>query len=205
MLAYKESQAGQILHEGINEAGSTATFTAVGTAYSTHDEPMILLTSSIRCSGSSGPVTVWAAADQMTRFRYRRDCRADHTDWRGAAARRRPFTAPGVQQPGCRDYDPAFAYELAHIVDSGLARMYREGSRTSSTSRSTTSRSTNPQHLTTLDVDAPLRGIYRYSPRLSWLARDGQHPGVGRDDARCLARAGDALLQTGASRRRCTR
>ena len=41
MLSYKESTSGVILHEGINEAGSTASFTAVGTSYSTHDEPMI--------------------------------------------------------------------------------------------------------------------------------------------------------------------
>ena len=43
MLAYKESPIGQILHEGINEAGSTASFTAVGTSYATHGEPMIPL------------------------------------------------------------------------------------------------------------------------------------------------------------------
>src|SRR5206468_11975799 len=41
MLAYKESEHGQLLHEGINEAGSTASFTAVGTSYATHGEPMI--------------------------------------------------------------------------------------------------------------------------------------------------------------------
>ena len=41
VLSYKESTSGVILHEGINEAGSTASFTAVGTSYSTHDEPMI--------------------------------------------------------------------------------------------------------------------------------------------------------------------
>ncbi len=57
MLAYKESTVGQILHEGINEAGSTSSFTAVGTSYATHGEPMIRSTSSTRCSGSSGPAT----------------------------------------------------------------------------------------------------------------------------------------------------
>ena len=41
LLSYKESEAGQILHEGINEAGSMASFAAAGTSYSTHDEPMI--------------------------------------------------------------------------------------------------------------------------------------------------------------------
>jgi pyruvate dehydrogenase E1 component len=41
MLSYKESTTGVILHEGINEAGSVASFTAVGSSYSTHDEPMI--------------------------------------------------------------------------------------------------------------------------------------------------------------------
>ena len=74
MLAYKESQTGQILHEGISEAVSCASFTAVGTSYSTHNEPMIPSTSSIRCSVSSAPATAsgppptkWPAASSWVR------------------------------------------------------------------------------------------------------------------------------------------
>ncbi|MCB0943856.1 MAG: pyruvate dehydrogenase (acetyl-transferring), homodimeric type, partial [Mycobacterium sp.] len=68
MLAYKESEVGQILHEGINEAGSTASFTAVGTSYSTHNEPMIPLYIFYSMFGFQRTGDgFWAAADQMAR------------------------------------------------------------------------------------------------------------------------------------------
>ena len=68
MLAYKESEIGQILHEGINEAGSTATFTAAGTSYATHNEPMIPLYIFYSMFGFQRTGDgFWAAADQMAR------------------------------------------------------------------------------------------------------------------------------------------
>ena len=68
MLSYKESTSGVILHEGINEAGSTASFTAVGTSYSTHDEPMIPVYIFYSMFGFQRTGDAfWAAADQMTR------------------------------------------------------------------------------------------------------------------------------------------
>ena len=68
MLAYKESTVGQILHEGINEAGSTASFTAVGTSYATHGEPMIPLYIFYSMFGFQRTGDgLWAAADQMAR------------------------------------------------------------------------------------------------------------------------------------------
>lgn len=68
MLAYKESPIGQILHEGINEAGSTASFTAVGTSYATHGEPMIPLYIFYSMFGFQRTGDgLWAAADQMAR------------------------------------------------------------------------------------------------------------------------------------------
>ena len=68
MLAYRESEAGQILHEGINEAGSTASFTAVGTSYSTHNEPMIPIYIFYSMFGFQRTGDAfWAAADQMAR------------------------------------------------------------------------------------------------------------------------------------------
>ncbi|OBI07262.1 pyruvate dehydrogenase (acetyl-transferring), homodimeric type [Mycolicibacter heraklionensis] len=126
MLAYKESEAGQILHEGINEAGSTASFTAVGTSYATHDEPMLPIYIFYSMFGfqRTGD-SLWAAADQMARGFVL-----------GATAGRTTLTGEGLQHadghslllastnPAVVSYDPAFAYEVAHIIESGLQRMY---------------------------------------------------------------------------------
>ena len=128
MLAYKESEIGQILHEGINEAGSTASFTAVGTSYSTHNEPMIPLYIFYSMFGFQRTGDgFWAAADQMARGFVL-----------GATAGRTTLTGEGLQHadghslllastnPAVVTYDPAFAYEIAYIVESGLARMFGE-------------------------------------------------------------------------------
>ena len=126
MLAYKESEVGQILHEGINEAGSTASFTAVGTSYATHDEPMVPIYIFYSMFGFQRTGDgLWAAADQMARGFVL-----------GATAGRTTLTGEGLQHadghslllastnPAVVSYDPAFAYEVAHIIESGLARMY---------------------------------------------------------------------------------
>ena len=126
MLAYKEAKDGQILHVGINEAGSVAAFTAVGTSYATHGEPMIPIYIFYSMFGfqRTGDA-IWAAADQMTRgFLI------------GATAGRTTLTGEGLQHadghspllaatnPAVVHYDPAFAYEIAHIMQDGLHRMY---------------------------------------------------------------------------------
>ena len=128
MLAYKESEIGQILHEGINEAGSTASFTAVGTSYSTHNEPMIPIYIFYSMFGFQRTGDgLWAATDQMARGFVL-----------GATAGRTTLTGEGLQHadghslllaatnPAVVAYDPAFAYEIAYIVESGLARMFGE-------------------------------------------------------------------------------
>ena len=69
--------------------------------------------------------SIWAFADQLgARLPDRRDGRSHDADRRGAAARRRPLAAARGDQPGRRAYDPAFAYEVAHIIQDGLRRMY---------------------------------------------------------------------------------
>jgi homodimeric-type pyruvate dehydrogenase E1 component len=126
MLAYKESEIGQILHEGINEAGSTASFTAVGTSYATHGEPMIPLYIFYSMFGFQRTGDgLWAAADQMARGFVL-----------GATAGRTTLTGEGLQHadghslllastnPAAVAYDPAFSYEIAHIIKDGLRRMY---------------------------------------------------------------------------------
>ncbi|WP_460864682.1 pyruvate dehydrogenase (acetyl-transferring), homodimeric type [Rhodococcus aerolatus] len=128
MLAYKESESGQILHEGINEGGSAASFTAVGTSYATHDEPMIPIYIFYSMFGFQRTGDgLWAAADQMTRgFAL------------GATAGRTTLTGEGLQHadghslllastnPAVVAYDPAYAFEIGHIVKDGLRRMYGE-------------------------------------------------------------------------------
>ncbi|MDR7169343.1 pyruvate dehydrogenase E1 component [Nocardia kruczakiae] len=129
MLAYKESQVGQILHEGINEAGSTASFTAAGTSYATHGEPMIPLYIFYSMFGFQRTGDgLWAAADQLARGFVL-----------GATAGRTTLTGEGLQHndghslllastnPAVVSYDPAFAFEIAHIVRDGLRRMYGGG------------------------------------------------------------------------------
>lgn len=126
MLAYKESSAGQILHEGINEAGSTASFTAAGTSYATHGEPMIPLYIFYSMFGFQRTGDgLWAAADQLARGFVL-----------GATAGRTTLTGEGLQHndghslllastnPAVVSYDPAYAFEIAHIVRDGLRRMY---------------------------------------------------------------------------------
>ncbi len=126
MLAYKESTAGQILHVGINEGGSVAAFTAAGSAYATHGEHMIPVYVFYSMFGFQRTAdSLWAAADQMTRgFLI------------GATAGRTTLTGEGLQHadghslllastnPAVVAYDPAFGYEIAHIIRDGLHRMY---------------------------------------------------------------------------------
>jgi pyruvate dehydrogenase E1 component len=167
MLAYKESEIGQILHEGINEAGSTASFTAVGTSYATHNEPMIPLYIFYSMFGfqRTGD-SLWAAADQMARGFVL-----------GATAGRTTLVGEGLQHadghslllaatnPAVVAYDPAFAYEIAYIVESGLARMYGEDPENVYFYITIYNEPyVQPAEPEGVDVDALLRGIYRYRP-----------------------------------------
>ncbi|WP_353511418.1 pyruvate dehydrogenase (acetyl-transferring), homodimeric type, partial [Intrasporangium sp.] len=129
MLAYRENEQGQILHLGINEGGSVAAFTAAGTSYATHSLPMIPVYVFYSMFGFQRTGDgLWAAADQMTRgFLI------------GATAGRTTLTGEGLQHadghspllassnPAVVHYDPAYGYEIAHIVQDGLRRMYGEG------------------------------------------------------------------------------
>ncbi|MCS5733875.1 pyruvate dehydrogenase (acetyl-transferring), homodimeric type [Herbiconiux daphne] len=126
LLAYKESPQGQIIHVGINEAGALASFTAVGTSYSTQGEPLIPIYVFYSMFGfqRTGDA-LWAAGDQMARGFVI-----------GATAGRTTLTGEGLQHadghshllaatnPAVISYDPAYGYEMNHIVRSGLDRMY---------------------------------------------------------------------------------
>ena len=128
MLSYRESKTGQLLEEGITEAGAMASWTAAATSYSVHGEAMLPMYIYYSMFGFQrvGDL-IWAAADQRARgFLF------------GATAGRTTLGGEGLQhQDGsshivaatisnCRAYDPAFAGELAVIVDHGARSMMEE-------------------------------------------------------------------------------
>ena len=130
VLAYKESPTGQLIHPGINEAGAVAAFTAAGTAYATHGEPLVPIYVFYSMFGFQRTGDAfWAAADQMTRGFII-----------GATAGRTTLTGEGLQHadghspilastnPAVLTYDPAYGYEIGHIIRDGLERMYGENS-----------------------------------------------------------------------------
>ena len=126
MLSYKESTSGVILHEGINEAGSVASFTAVGSSYSTHDEPMIPIYIFYSMFGFQRTGDAfWAAADQLVRG-FVVGATAGRTTLNGEGLQHEDGHSPLLvsTNPAVVAYDPAFAYELGHIVKDGLRRMY---------------------------------------------------------------------------------
>jgi pyruvate dehydrogenase E1 component len=126
LLSYTESQDGQILEEGITEAGSMASFIAAGTSYATRGVPMVPFFIFYSMFGFQrvGDL-IWQAADARARGFLL-----------GATAGRTTLLGEGLQhQDGhslcwppptrpCEAYDPAFAYEVATIVRHGLHRMY---------------------------------------------------------------------------------
>ncbi|MGB3415015.1 MAG: pyruvate dehydrogenase (acetyl-transferring), homodimeric type [Microbacteriaceae bacterium] len=166
LLAYKESAQGQIIHVGINEAGAVAAFTAVGSSYSTHGEPLIPVYVFYSMFGfqRTGDA-IWAATDQMARgFMI------------GATAGRTTLTGEGLQHadghslllaesnPGVVSYDPAYGYEIGHIVRAGLDRMYGGEHEDPNVIYYITVYNEplrQPVEPENLDVDGLLKGIYK--------------------------------------------
>jgi pyruvate dehydrogenase E1 component len=174
LMYYKESQDGQILEEGITEAGAMASFTAAGTAYANVGVPSIPFFIYYSMFGFQrvGDL-IWAFGDSRGKgFLI------------GGTAGRTTLLGEGLQHddghshvlssvvPNCRSYDPAFAYEIAVIVQDGIRRMYEN----------------NEDHFYYLTVcnenyahppipDRPglaegiLRGIYLYKPSETGPAR----------------------------------
>ncbi|WP_175942558.1 alpha-ketoglutarate dehydrogenase [Burkholderia pyrrocinia] len=128
MLYYREDTRGQILEEGISEAGAISSWIAAATSYSVHDLPMLPFYIYYSMFGFQriGDL-IWAAADQRSRgFLI------------GATSGRTTLGGEGLQHqdgsshlaastiPNCRAYDPAFAYEVATIVDAGMREMVEQ-------------------------------------------------------------------------------
>ncbi|MEW2011768.1 MULTISPECIES: pyruvate dehydrogenase (acetyl-transferring), homodimeric type [Microbacterium] len=166
LLAYKESPQGQIMHVGINEAGAVAAFTGVGTSYATHGEPLIPVYVFYSMFGfqRTGDAQ-WAAGDQMARGFII-----------GATAGRTTLTGEGLQHadghshllastnPATVSYDPAYGYEIAHIVQSGLERMYGGEHEDPNVMYYITVYNepiVQPKEPEDVDVDGIIRGIHR--------------------------------------------
>jgi pyruvate dehydrogenase E1 component len=128
LMYYKEDKSGQILQEGINEAGALCSWIAAATSYSTHDQPMIPFYIYYSMFGFQRVGDLcWAAGDMRARGFLL-----------GGTAGRTTLNGEGLQHedghshvlastvPNCVSYDPTYAYELAVIIQDGLRRMYKE-------------------------------------------------------------------------------
>jgi pyruvate dehydrogenase E1 component len=166
LLAYKEDPAGTIIHVGINEAGALAAFTAVGTSYSTQGELLIPIYVFYSMFGfqRTGDA-LWLAGDQMARGFVI-----------GATAGRTTLTGEGLQHadghspilaatnPAVVTYDPAYTYEIGHIMRDGLQRMYGGTHPDPNVMYYITVYNepiVQPAEPEGLDVDGVLRGIYK--------------------------------------------
>ena len=169
LLAYRESPQGQILHQGINEAGSVASFTAVGTSYATHGEPLIPIYVFYSMFGFQRTAdSIWAAGDQLARgFMI------------GATAGRTTLTGEGLQHADGHSlmlaatnsavisYDAAYGYEIARIVRAGIERMYGGSHPDPNVMYYLTVYNepiAQPAEPADLDVEGLLRGIYLLAP-----------------------------------------
>jgi pyruvate dehydrogenase E1 component len=128
LLYYKEAKDGQILEEGITEAGSMASFTAAGTAYANYNVPMMPFFIYYSMFGFQRiGDQIWAFADSRGKGFL---C--------GGTAGRTTLNGEGLQHqdghslvhastvPNCKAYDPAYSYEIAVIIQDGIRRMYQE-------------------------------------------------------------------------------
>ncbi|GAB7033763.1 pyruvate dehydrogenase (acetyl-transferring), homodimeric type [Streptomyces sp. NPDC021749] len=167
LLAYKESPTGQMLHDGITEAGCTASLIAAGSAYATHGEPLIPVYVFYSMFGFQRTGDqFWQMADQLARGFVL-----------GATAGRTTLTGEGLQHadghsqllastnPACVAYDPAYGYEIAHIVKDGLRRMYGENSEDVFYYLTVYNEPiVHPAEPADVDVEGILKGLHRIKP-----------------------------------------
>jgi pyruvate dehydrogenase E1 component len=129
LMSYREDKQGQMLEEGINEAGSLCSWMAAATSYTNHGVPMVPFYIFYSMFGFQRVGDfIWAAGDMRARGFLL-----------GATAGRTTLAGEGLQHqdghsqllattvPNCRAYDPSYAYELAVIIQDGLRRMYVDG------------------------------------------------------------------------------
>lgn len=128
LMYYREAQDGQLLEEGITEAGCMASWVAAATSYSTHNFAMIPFFTYYSMFGFQRVGDfIWAAADMRARG-FLIGATAGRTTLEGEGLQHQDgqslLTASGV--PSCRAYDPAFGYEMAVIIQHGMRCMFQE-------------------------------------------------------------------------------
>ncbi|HET6636274.1 MAG TPA: pyruvate dehydrogenase (acetyl-transferring), homodimeric type [Streptomyces sp.] len=165
LLAYRESPTGQLLHDGITEAGCTASTIAAGSAYATHGEHLIPVYVFYSMFGFQRTGDqFWQMGDQMVRGFVL-----------GATAGRTTLTGEGTQHadghsqllastnPACVAYDPAYAFEISHIVQDGMRRMFGEDSEDVfyylTVYNDPIQQPPEPENV---DAEGILKGLYRY-------------------------------------------
>jgi pyruvate dehydrogenase E1 component len=165
LLYYKEAQDGQILEEGITEAGSMSSFIAAGTGYATHGINTIPFFIFYSMFGFQRVADlIWAGADSRTRGFLL-----------GATSGRTTLAGEGLQHqdgqshvyslsvPNCVSYDPAFAYELAVIIQDGIRRMYKNQESIFYYLTVMNEQYEMP-HMPDGSRDGILKGLYRFKP-----------------------------------------
>ena len=180
MLSYREAKNGQIIHTGINEAGSAATFIAAGSAYSTQGVPMvpIYLFYSMFGFQRTGD-SFWAAGDQMTRG-FIIGATAGRTTLTGEGTQHMDGHSPvlAASNPAVISYDPAYSYEISHIVQAGLEHMYGENAEDVMYYLTVYNEPIiQPAEPEGVDTEGIVKGMY--------LLSKGSFEGVG-EDARCV-------------------
>jgi pyruvate dehydrogenase E1 component len=207
LLSYTESKDGQILEEGITEAGSMASFTAAGTSYATRGVPMVPFFTFYSMFGFQrvGDLA-WAAADARARGFLL-----------GATAGRTTLLGEGLQHqdghslllastiPTCEAYDPAFAYEMAAIIRHGIERMYgpeSEGPENAVYYYLTLYNENYVQPPKPDDVDdGIIRGLYKWADppaepaRRATILFSGSAQGAARDAQAALAEQFDVAAE----------
>ena len=194
VLKYREARDGQVLEEGITEAGSAAGFQAAGTAYATHGYPVIPFYIFYSMFGFQRTGDqLWAAADARARGFLM-----------GATAGRTTLTGEGLQHddghshvlastiPAVRQYDPTFAYELATVIRDGIERMHINGEDVIyyiTIYNENYAQAPKPEGAD----EGILRGIYRFAEAPKLAGRNGSK-GKGAPAVR-LVGSGSILLQ----------
>ncbi|MBL7502572.1 pyruvate dehydrogenase (acetyl-transferring), homodimeric type [Frankia sp. CNm7] len=196
LLSYQESEQGQMLHEGISEAGSMGSVIAAGTSYATHAQHMIPVYVFYSMFGFQRTGDqMWAFGDQLGRGFLL-----------GATAGRTTLNGEGLQHqdghslllastnPACVAYDPAFSFEIAHIVRDALDRMYGDRDENVFYYLSVYNEPyPQPAEPAGVDPSQLIAGMYRFRPAEELVGPLGQTP--GRDGAAGAPRA--QLLASG--------
>jgi pyruvate dehydrogenase E1 component len=203
MLSYHESQKGQILEEGITEAGSMASFTAAGTAYATWGQPMIPFFVFYSMFGFQRVGdSIWAFGDMRGRGFLM-----------GATAGRTTLNGEGLQHedghslvlastvPNVAAYDPAFAYEVAIIIRHGLHHMYGENPEDRFYYLTLYNENYEMPALREGVEDGVIRGLYRFTEapegpgRRATILFSGSAQGAAREAQQLLAEEHDVAAE----------